>query len=64
MRMSQLGNIDRRMMSERNFRRDCLKTFKRTGALKIAHEWYGPYLVGVHVVKQTETVFDVLEEVA
>jgi hypothetical protein len=52
------------MMSERSFRRDCLKTFKKTGVLKIEHEWYGPYLVGVHIVKPTETVFDALEEAA
>ena len=61
MKMSLLGNIDRKMMSDRGFRRDCLKTFKRTGVLRIEHEWEGPYLVGIHIVKPTETVFDVLE---
>ncbi|MFA5380288.1 MAG: hypothetical protein WC455_31290 [Dehalococcoidia bacterium] len=59
--MKKLENMDRRMMSERRFRRECLNTFKRTGALKIEHEWYGPYLVGVHIVNPTKTVFDVLE---
>jgi hypothetical protein len=64
MQMSRLSTIDRKMFSEKGFRRDCLKTYKRTGALKIQHEWAGPYLVGVHIVKPVETIFDVLEEVA